>query len=147
MKFCKKRLKAFTLLECLVALLSMSMSLLVIQGMTVLITQEFEVIRQSEDKDWQNFSNLLRRELEQAELDRVANHFLYVNTPSGPKRFGMPTGADDFRKTNEKGLGYQPMIYGLSAVEMSKTRHVVTIHLEFSKGGERTFIYAFSNIK
>lgn len=121
--------------------------MLVIQGMTVLITQEFEVIRQSEDKDWQNFSNLLRRELEQAELDRVANHFLYVNTPSGPKRFGMPTGADDFRKTNEKGQGYQPMIYGLSAVEMSNASHVVTIHLEFSKGGERTFIYVFSNVK
>lgn len=147
MRFYKKRLKAFTLLECLVALLSISLSMLVIQGMTGLISQELKVIRQSDDKNWQNFSNLLRREFEQTELDKVTQNFLYVNTPSGPKRFGMVAGADDFRKTNGQGQGYQPMIYGVSSVQISNAGNVVTIHLKFSKGGERTFIYAFSNVK
>ena len=147
MKFCKKRLRAFTLLECLVALLSISLSMLVIQGMTVLVTQEFKAIRQSDDKNWQNFSNLLRRELENAELDKVTKYFLYVQTPNGSRRFGMKTGSDDFRKTNEQGQGYQPMIYEVSSAEFSNDGNVVTIHITFSKGGERRFIYAFSNVK
>jgi competence protein ComGF len=147
LKFCKKRLRAFTLLECLVALLSISLSMLVIQGMTVLVTQEFKAIRQSDDKNWQNFSNLLRRELENAELDKVTKYFLYVQTPNGSRRFGMKTGSDDFRKTNEQGQGYQPMIYGVSSAEFSNDGNVVTIHITFSKGGERRFIYAFSNVK
>jgi competence protein ComGF len=91
--------------------------MLVIQGMTVLVTQEFKAIRQSDDKNWQNFSNLLRRELENAELDKVTKYFLYVQTPNGSRRFGMKTGSDDFRKTNEQGQGYQPMIYGVSSAE------------------------------
>ncbi|CCK19338.1 hypothetical protein BN193_03930 [Lactococcus raffinolactis 4877] len=37
------------------ALLSISLSMLVIQGMTILVTQEFKAIRQSDDKNWQNF--------------------------------------------------------------------------------------------
>ncbi|GHU36963.1 competence protein ComGF [Bacilli bacterium] len=121
--------------------------MLVIQGMTVLISQEFEVIRQSDEKNWQNFTNLLRRELESAELDKVSDNFLYVTTPKGGLRFGVRAGADDFRKTNAQGQGYQPMIYGVSAAEISNEGNLVTIHLKFSKGGERTFIYAFSNVK
>ena len=147
MKFYKRCLRAFTLLECLVALLSISLSMLVIQGMTILVTQEFKAIRQSDDKNWQNFSNLLRRELENAELDKVTRRYLYVTTPDGPRRFGMKTGSDDFRKTNEQGQGYQPMIYGVSSAEISNDGDVVTIHMKFSKGGERKFIYAFSNVK
>ena len=116
-------------------------------GMTVLVTQEFKAIRQSDDKNWQNFSNLLRRELENAELDKVTKYFLYVQTPNGSRRFGMKTGSDDFRKTNEQGQGYQPMIYGVSSAEFSNDGNVVTIHITFSKGGERRFIYAFSNVK
>lgn len=121
--------------------------MLVIQGMTILVTQEFKAIRQSDDKNWQNFSNLLRRELENAELDKVTRRYLYVTTPNGPRRFGMKTGSDDFRKTNEQGQGYQPMIYGVSSAEISNDGDVVTIHMKFSRGGERKFIYAFSNVK
>lgn len=76
------------------------------------------VIRQSEEKTGKIFRIYCGGSWA-AELDRVANHFFYgLNQLSGPKRFGMPTGADDFRKTNEKGQGYQPMIYGFSAVDV-----------------------------
>ncbi|GAB2021154.1 competence type IV pilus minor pilin ComGF [Pseudolactococcus yaeyamensis] len=121
--------------------------MLVIQGMTELIAQEFKAIRQSDDKNWQNFSNLLRRELERAEFYKVSDNFLYVNTPKGELRFGVRGGADDFRKTNAQGQGYQPMIYEVSSADISNVGNLVTIHMKFSKGGERTFIYAFSNVK
>ncbi|CCK19337.1 hypothetical protein BN193_03925 [Lactococcus raffinolactis 4877] len=39
------------------------------------------------------------------------------------------------------------MIYGVSSAEISNDGDVVTIHMKFSKGGERRFIYAFSNVK
>lgn len=149
MKFYKKRLRAFTLLECLVALLSISMSALVIQGMTQLINQEIKMMRQSDDKNWQNFTNLLRRELENTEFDRVSDDFLYVKTSTGAAdiwRFGV-VGADDFRKTNEQGQGYQPMIFGVASAEISNHKNVVTIRLTFKKGGEKIFIYAFPNGK
>jgi competence protein ComGF len=123
------------------------MSMLVIQGMTKLINQEIKMMQNDDEKNWQNFSNLLRRELESTEFDRIADNFLYVTTSSGPLRFGKMIGADDFRKTNEKGQGYQPMIFGVSSAKISNDKNVVTIHLTFSKGGEKTFIYAFSNSK
>jgi competence protein ComGF len=75
----------------MVALLSISLTLLVFQSMTALISQEYKAIGQSDEKNWQNFSNLMRRELEQAQLDRVSNHFLYVQTPKGIRRFGVKT--------------------------------------------------------
>jgi competence protein ComGF len=123
------------------------MSVLVIQGMTQLINQEIKSMRNDDEKNWQNFSNLLRRELENAEFDGVSDDFLYVTTASGPLRFGKVMGADDFRKTNEKGQGYQPMIFGVSSAQISNDKNVVTIQMTFSKGGEKTFIYAFSNGK
>jgi competence protein ComGF len=147
LKFYKKHLRAFTLLECMVALLSISLTLLVFQSMTALISQEYKAIGQSDEKNWQNFSNLMRRELEQAQLDRVSNHFLYVQTPKGIRRFGVKAGSDDFRKTNEQGQGYHPMIYGVFSAEMSSVDKVVTIRIRFKKGGERTFIYAFPELK
>lgn len=150
MNFCKKHLKAFTLLECLVALLTISLSLLVIQGMTRLLTQEFQVIRLSETRNWQNFSNLMRRELEQTELESVTPQFLYVKTADGVRRFGKGDQEDDFRKTNALGQGYQPMLYGLSEVNMSQSGargQCITIRFRFKQGGERTFIYGFANGK
>ncbi|WP_243992937.1 competence type IV pilus minor pilin ComGF [Pseudolactococcus carnosus] len=140
----KKYLKAFTLLESLVALLSISLSVLVIQGMTHLIVQEVAVIRQSRENEWQIFCNLLRREFETTRLEKVSQNFLYVSTEKGSRRYGMKAGADDFRKTNASGQGYQPLIFGVSSVVISAQKQIVTIKLTFKKGDERTFIYAFS---
>jgi competence protein ComGF len=134
-------------LECLVALLAISLSLVVMLGMTRLVMQDFTMIERSKEKNWQNFSNLLRREFETATLDRLSDQFLYVKTPHGVRRFGLKPDSDDFRKTDENGLGYQPMLYGLSAVQMSRTQNVVTIHLTFKEGGKKVFIYAFPKDK
>ena len=144
MNYYKKYLKAFTLLESLVALLSVSLSVLVIQGMTHLIVQEVATIRQSRENEWQIFCNLLRREFETTRLEKVSQNFLYVRTENGSRRYGMKAGADDFRKTNAAGQGYQPLIFGVSSVIISAKQQVVTIKLTFKKGDERTFIYAFS---
>lgn len=112
--------------------------------MTNLIIQEVAIIRQSRESEWQIFCNLLRREFETTKLEKVSQNFLYVSTEKGSRRYGMKTGADDFRKTNAQGQGYQPLIFGLSSVVISAKQQVVTIKLTFKKGDEKTFIYAFS---
>lgn len=138
-----KRLKAFTLLETLVALLAISLSALVLQGMTTLLTQEFDSIRKSDEREWQNFCNLLRREFEGVQLDKVQDNFLYVTTDNGTRRYGVKSGSDDFRKTNAIGKGYHPLIFGISASHISVKKNIVQIQLRFKKGDERLFIYAF----
>lgn len=143
MKCYKKRLKAFTLLETLVALLAISLSALVLQGMTTLLTQEFGRIRTSDEREWQNFCNLLRREFEGVELDKVQDNFLYVTTDNGTRRYGVKVGSDDFRKTNAVGQGYHPLIYGVLSSHISVQKNIVEIRLRFRKGDERLFIYPF----
>lgn len=143
MKCYKKPLKAFTLLETLVALLAISLSVLVLQGMTTLISQEFDSIRKSDERDWQNFCNLLRREFEGAALDKVEDDLLYVTTDNGIRRYGVKIGSDDFRKTNATGQGYHPLIFGVSSCQISVKKNIVEMRLIFKKGDERLFIYAF----
>ena len=147
MKYSKRNLKAFTLLETLVALFVISLSVLVMQGMTRLISQELDSIRKSDDREWQNFCNLLRREFEGAKLDNVQDNFLYLMTDNGVRRYGVKAGSDDFRKTNAGGQGYHPLIYGISSSVISVQQNIVAIRLIFRKGDERLFIYAFSSAK
>lgn len=147
LKYNKRNLKAFTLLETLVALFVISLSVLVIQGMTKLISQELDSIRKSDDREWQNFCNLLRREFEGAKLDNVQDNFLYLMTDNGVRRYGVKVGSDDFRKTNAGGQGYHPLIFGVSSSVISVQQNIVTIRLIFRKGDERLFIYAFSSAK
>ncbi|GAB2025623.1 competence type IV pilus minor pilin ComGF [Lactovum odontotermitis] len=143
MKFWKSRNKAFTLLECLVALLVISGSVLVIEGLSRLAAQEIRRSQDSAEKDWQIFCHQLRSELERAKFDKVENNFLYVTGATG-LRFGSPRGASDFRKTNSDGRGYQPMLHDVKSVRISQNQRLVTINLQMTSGGEKQFLYKFS---
>lgn len=138
-----KQLAAFTLLECLVALLVLSGSLLVFDGLSRLMRQEVHYQTQSRQKDWLVFSEQLRTELETTRLVKVENNRLYVDKKGQALAFGQSK-SDDFRKTNNKGQGYQPMVYGVSTSNISQTEQLVRIDVVFEDGLERTFLYDFS---
>lgn len=138
-----KQLAAFTLLECLVALLVLSGGLLVFDGLSRLMRQEVHYQTQSRQKDWLVFSEQLRTELETTRLVKVENNRLYVDKKGQALAFGQSK-SDDFRKTNNKGQGYQPMVYGVSTSNISQTEQLVRIDVVFEDGLERTFIYDFS---
>lgn len=138
-----KQLAAFTLLECLVALLVLSGGLLVFDGLSRLMRQEVHYQTQSRQKDWLVFSEQLRTELETTRLVKVENNRLYVDKKGQALAFGQSK-SDDFRKTNNKGQGYQPMVYGVSTSNISQTEQLVRIDLVFEDGLERTFLYDFS---
>lgn len=138
-----KQLAAFTLLECLVALLVLSGGLLVFDGLSRLMRQEVHYQTQSRQKDWLVFSEQLRTELETTRLVKVENNRLYVDKKGQALAFGQSK-SDDFRKTNDKGQGYQPMVYGVSTSNISQTEQLVRIDVVFEDGLERTFLYDFS---
>ena len=133
------KVKAFTLLECLVALLAISGSALVISGLTKMLKEQVAISQSDSINDWQIFCQQMRFELSGTKLDRVEQNFLYVTKEK--LRFGFMS--DDFRKPDDKGQGYQPMLYDIKAAKIQATKNLITIRIDFNQGGERTFIYQF----
>lgn len=137
-----RQVAAFTLLECLIALLVLSGGVLLFEGLTKLVTQEIHYQATNPEKDWLLFSQQLRRELEATSWVKIENNKLYVDKAGQVLAFGKSK-ADDFRKTNGKGQGYQPMLYGLKSATVSNEKQQIRIDFVFENGLERTFLYAF----
>ncbi|MGF0070996.1 competence type IV pilus minor pilin ComGF [Streptococcus orisratti] len=140
---CQKiKLAAFSLLECLVALFVLSGSILVYQGLTKSVSANVHYLSDNDNGNWLLFSQQLRSELETSHLDKVENNKLYVTKSGQTLAFGQSK-ADDFRKTNADGRGYQPMLYGLKSSAISQKENMIQINLTFKNGLERSLIYAF----
>lgn len=138
-----KRMAAFTLLECLVALVVLSGGLLVFDGLSRLLSQEIHHQTNNTQQEWLLFSEQLRSELEGVHLVKVENNRLYVDKDGQALAFGQSK-SDDFRKTNGQGRGYQPMLYGVTSSQISQLGNRVMITLVLENGLERTFLYDFS---
>ncbi|CRH84948.1 Competence protein ComGF [Chlamydia trachomatis] len=138
-----KKMAAFTLLECLISLFVLSGSVLVFEGLTRLLSQDMHYQTKDIDRDWQVFSEQFRSELDGVRLQKVENQRLYVEKNKQELAFGLSK-SDDFRKTNQKGQGYQPMLYGLRDVSMRQEGKLVKIEFSFENGKKRSFVYDFT---
>ncbi|MBY5034270.1 competence protein ComGF [Streptococcus gallolyticus] len=138
-----RKVAAFTILECLVSLFILSGSVLLFQGLTQLFSQEIHHQNASFDRDWLVFSEQFRSELDGLLLTKIENNRLYVKKNKQELAFGLSK-SDDFRKTNQKGQGYQPMLYGLKSVTMRQDGQLVRIDFCFENGEKRSFVYDFS---
>ncbi|HHI9525373.1 TPA: competence type IV pilus minor pilin ComGF [Streptococcus agalactiae] len=144
-KFCtyqKLRVKAFTLLECLVALVTITGALLVYQGLTKLLAQQIVVMSSSSQSEWVLLTQQLNAEFEGAHLEYLRQNKLYLRKQDKIVTFGK-SNKDDFRKTGYDGRGYQPMVYGLDNCQMSQTKSMVKFVFYFKDGLKRTFYYDF----
>ncbi|MBM7643375.1 competence type IV pilus minor pilin ComGF [Streptococcus loxodontisalivarius] len=139
-----KQVAAFTLMECLVSLLLIAGAVQVYQAMTQLLVVDMRHVKQQEAEDWILFGQQLSLELSETEFDRLVDNRLYVRKGNQELAFGQSK-ADDFRKTNADGRGYQPMLFGLSKTSITGDAKRIQIRLTFKNGLERTFIYAFEN--
>lgn len=139
----KTRIRAFTLLECLVALLVIAGSIMVYQGLTQVLVTNVAYISKNDEEDWLLFCQQLRSELAKTELDHVADNKLYVKKGDQPLAFGQSR-SDDFRKTNADGRGYQPMLFHVKTSTISQTGQTITVFVTFESGLERTFVYDFA---
>lgn len=136
----KTRVGAFTLMECLVALLVISSSLLLFDGLSRYLVTDMRHQAKHVQKDWLIFSEELRQELDQSQLIKVEDNKLYVKKAGQALAFGKSK-SDDFRKTDWSGKGYQPMIQGLEQATVQQDGAVLRINFRFETGLERTFIY------
>lgn len=138
----KSRVAAFTLLECLLALLVVSGSLLVYDGLAKLIVHEVRYQENQTETNWVLFCDQLRSEWADATLDKVEEQRLYLTKGIRRHSYGKLS-ANDFRKMGASGSGYQPMLYGIQSATFSRTENIVRLDIKFENGQERSFVYAF----
>ena len=139
-RFKISRVRAFTLLESLVALIVISGSLLLFQSMSQLLVSEVRYQQKSEQKEWLLFVDQLEAELNRAQFEKVENDRLYLKQDGKPISMGKSK-SNDFRKTDASGRGYQPMVYGLKLAHIYQNGQNVHFYFQFEKGLEREFIY------
>ena len=139
-RFKTSRVRAFTLLESLVALIVISGSLLLFQAMSRLLVSEVRYQQRSEQKEWLLFVDQLEAELSRAQFEKVENDRLYLKQEGKPISMGKSR-LNDFRKTDDSGRGYQPMVYGLKSAHIYQKGQNVHFNFQFEKGLEREFIY------
>ena len=136
------KVRAFTLLECLVALLVIAGSVQVYQGLTTVLVSNVKQVKQQESQDWLLFVQQMEAELEGCQLVNVEGNKLYVKQDNQDLAFGLSS-ATDFRKTNADGRGYQPMLFNVKASTISQNKQIVIIQVTLKNGLQRSFVYAF----
>lgn len=146
MRLKRNDVKAFTLLECLVSLLVITSSLLVFDGLTRILVQDVNYQESNMQKDWLVFTDQLGRELEQSQFAKLENDRVYVVKDGQELAFGKSR-ADDFRKTDWAGKGYQPMLQQLRAVNIQQEGTLLRFNFSFANGMERTFLYDTENLR
>ena len=139
-RFKTSRIRAFTLLESLVALIVISGSLLLFQAMSQLLVSEVRYQQRSEQKEWLLFVDQLETELNQSHYQKVENNRIYLRQDGKDISMGKSK-SNDFRKTDASGRGYQPMVYGLKSARIQEKGQELHFHFQFEKGLEREFIY------
>ena len=140
------KVRAFTLLESLIALIVISGGLLLFQAMSQLLISEVRYQQPSEQKEWILFVDQLETELERSQFEKVEGNRLYVKQDGKDIAMGKSK-SDDFRKTDASGRGYQPMVYGLKSAQITEENQLVRFRFQFQKGLEREFIYRVEKSK
>ena len=135
-RFKISRVRAFTLLESLVALIVISGSLLLFQSMSQLLVSEVRYQQRSEQKEWLLFVDQLEAELNRTQFEKVENDRLYLKQDGKSISMGKSK-SNDFRKTDASGRGYQPM----KSAHIYQKGQNVHFYFQFEKGLEREFIY------
>ena len=139
------KVKAFTLLESLIALIVISGSLLLFQAMSQLLISEVRYQQQSEQKEWLIFVDQLEVELDRSQFEKVEGNRIYMKQDGKEIAIGKSK-SDDFRKTDASGRG-QPMVYGLKSAQITEDNQLVRFRFQFQKGLEREFIYRVEKAK
>ena len=140
------KVRAFTLLESLLALIVISGGLLLFQAMSQLLISEVRYQQQSEQKEWLLFVDQLEAELERSQFEKVEDNRLYMKQDGKDLSLGKSK-SDDFRKTDASGRGYQPMVYGLKSAQITEENQLIRFRFQFQKGLEREFIYRVEKTK
>ena len=136
------RLKAFTLMECLIAIFVLTGAIQVYQALTTVTAAHVHQLGRQDEGKWLLFCQQLRSELSGSQLTKVSQDKVFILKDKQALAFGKSK-KDDFRKTSADGRGYQPMLYGLKRVSMTQRGQTVSMTFTFADGRVREFLYAF----
>ena len=137
-----RKVEAFTLLECLVALVVISGGLLLFQTMSQYVSQQLVLVTQNEKEDWFIFAQQLRNEFSESQLEKVADNKIYLQKTGQDLAIGLSK-SGDIRKTDAHGKGYQPMLFHVTSFQVSQEGRRIWIRLQQKGGPERRFCYDF----
>ena len=86
------KVKAFTLLETLVALLVLSGGILVFQAMTQLLSSELHQQENNQQQEWLLFADQLETELSRSKFDKVEDNKIYIRQDGRDLALGKSKG-------------------------------------------------------
>ncbi|WP_077323562.1 competence type IV pilus minor pilin ComGF [Streptococcus pseudoporcinus] len=138
----RNNVSAFTLMESLIALMVISGTLLVYQGLSHSLLSHMTYLRESDQDKWLLFTHQFRSECRGARFRSVRGNRLYIEKDGKELAFGY-TSKKDFRKASAKWHGYHPMLLNLSSAHISEQDQRIRLVLKWPSGLERTFIYDF----
>lgn len=131
----KLRIKAFTLIECLIGLLTISLTMLVVLALFKMNVILVNHLSNNNEQKWLVFCNLMDTELRSASFIAIEDNYLYVeqikDNESKIIRFGknLSQNVDDFRRTSETGTGYQPMLFEVEKSEIFQENQRIRIEI------------------
>lgn len=114
------KVKAFTLLESLLALIVISGGLLLFQTMSQLLISEVRYQQQSEQKEWLLFVDQLEAELDRSQFEKVEGNRLYMKQDGKDIAIGKSK-SDDFRKTDASGRGISLWFMASNQLRLQRT--------------------------
>ena len=113
--YLSSKLRAFTLLECLVALLVIAGSVQVYQGLTTVLVSNVKQVRQQENQDWLLFVQQMEAELSSDVNWQGGGSFVYAEL--FPKNMGYLQDVIHAKNLDELKSVYERMLAGTDTTE------------------------------
>ncbi|MBO0447969.1 ComGF family competence protein [Enterococcus sp. MJM12] len=128
------KIKAFTLLECLIALLIFNLCLLLITGLFLRTIRLKEHIMSREEQEFATFMFQLENELQNTSMISCTEAILKCKDQKG-QTISIEKGQNMIRKKVDK-LGHQPLLMDVYHLRFSKdlTTKSVTLKVFFQSG-------------
>ncbi|MBF0805879.1 MULTISPECIES: competence type IV pilus minor pilin ComGF [unclassified Streptococcus] len=141
--FCRPSLRAFTLLEAVVALLVISGSCLLFQALTLLLFQDIRYQERASTQDWLLFTAHLEQEFLEAQFDAVSDHEIYVDQQGKGQKIAYWPKKKEIRKTGgrNQNQGSQTLLFGVESMEVEEQGGLIQLKAVLADGQEREWIY------
>ncbi len=141
--FCRPRLRAFTLLEALVALLVISGSCLLFQALTLLLFQDIRYQERASTQDWLLFTAHMEQELLAAHFDTVSDHEIYLDQKGKGQKIASWPKKKEIRKTGgrNQNQGSQTLLFGVESLEVEEQEGLIQLKVVLADEKEREWVY------
>lgn len=126
--------RAFTLLECLVAMLVLSLSLLMLTAVFLQVPKVNQLIAAKKEQEWQAFFIQFERELQGCTyVSASSRELLLKNSKNQTVKINL---ANRILKKQENN-GYQPLLTEVESVNFEQKNTIVELSIMFTNGEKK----------